>query len=124
MTFAGYSGTILGLIDWIWVSDSMSLEWNSRNGRGRLSIYGDDMLGRFDKLSGEFSHRTRDLMIVHEDNWNGQRRTIVAEEALVWEDDRYVYVQTRGRSVSDVESITRPYEPPGRSRRPIPVSVY
>jgi hypothetical protein len=102
----------------------MSLEWDSRNGRARFSIYSDDMLGRFDKLSGEFNSRTRDAMIVHEDNWTGQRRIIIAQEALVWEDDHYVYVQTRGRSVSGTESIDRPYEPPGRTRRSIPVTIY
>jgi len=99
----------------------MSLEWNSRNGRGRLSIYSDDVLGRFDKLSGEFNSRTRNTMIVHEDLWSAERRIIVAEEALVWEDQRYCYVQIRGRSVSNIETMATPYAMPRRTRRPVSV---
>lgn len=99
----------------------MSYEWNSRNGRGRLAIYSDEIIQRFDKLSGSLDFRSENAMIVYEDRYSGTRRIIVSEEATVWEDDRYVYIRLRGRRTSRTESMST-YTPsfvPRRTQQPI-----
>jgi hypothetical protein len=100
------------------------LEWNSRNGSGRLAIYSDDIIQRFDKLSGSLDSRARNTMIVHEDN-SGERRVMIAEECMVWEDDRYVYLQLGGRTVNRTEPISMGTLPRRRNtRNPIPILDY
>lgn len=101
----------------------MSYEWSSRNGRGRLSVHSDDILQRYDKLTSSLDARTRNTMLVHEDNISGERRVIVAEECLVWEDERYVYMQLRGRTANRTESIFTSHSTRSRRTR-TPISVY
>ena len=43
-------------------------EWRSTNGRGRLLIYSDGMLLRFDTLNGSGAARFENVMVIHEDN--------------------------------------------------------
>lgn len=103
----------------------MSLEWLSRNGRGRLSIHSEDIVQRFDKFSASLDTRTTNAMIVHDDNDSGQRQLMIAEECVVWEDDRYVYMQLRGRTVSRTEGNSVGMMPRRRNtRNPIPISDY
>lgn len=100
----------------------MSFKWNSQNRRGRLQIYSDDIATRFDKLTSAMDARARNSMIVHEDYQTGERRETVAEECVLWEDERYVYMQLRGRIFTRTEAINETVIPRRHvSRRPISV---
>ena len=99
------------------------MEWRSSNGRGRLRIYSDDVLHRFDKLTGNVASRLENAMIEHEDRETGQRRKFVVEQCIVWEDEDHVYVEERGRRVGSTEPLsTRQGNPlPMRNRQPVGV---
>lgn len=62
-------------------------------------------------------------MIVHEDYQTGLRRETVAEECVVWEDERYVYMQLRGRILSRTEAINGTVTP-RRRLNSNPISVF
>jgi hypothetical protein len=98
-------------------------EWVSNNGMGRLRVYSDDMLCRFDKLSGSMAFRQENVMIEYEDFRTNQRMTIIAEKCVVWEEGNQVYLQLRGRRVIHTESLsTRQTAPiPRKNQRPIEV---
>lgn len=98
-------------------------EWISSNGRGRLRIYSDEMLCRFDKLSGSMAFREDNVMIEHEDHQSNRRMTIVAERCIVWEEGNQVYIQLMGRRVIRTEPLSagRASRIPGKTQRPIEV---
>jgi hypothetical protein len=91
-------------------------EWRSSNGRGRLRIYSDDALYRFDKLTGDMATRQENVMIEYEDRETGQRQRFVFEQCIDWEDKRYVYFVPKGHRVRQTE----PLSTHARHRTPIP----
>jgi hypothetical protein len=98
-------------------------EWVSSNGMGRLRIYSDDMLCRFDKLSGSMAFREDNVMIEYEDYQSNQRMTIIAERCVVYEEGNHVYIQLMGRRVVQMEPLSarrRATRIP-RVRRPIEI---
>jgi hypothetical protein len=98
-------------------------EWVANNGRGRLRIYSDDMLCRFDTLKGSMAFRQGNVMIEYEDHQTNQKTTIIAENCVVWEEDNQVYLQLTGRRVIHTEPLsTRRTVPiPRKNQRPIEV---
>jgi hypothetical protein len=81
-------------------------EWVSSNGRGRLRIYSDEVLCRFDKLSGSMAFREDNAMIEYEDYQSNRRMTIVAERCIVWEEGNQVYIQLMGRRAIQTEPLS------------------
>jgi len=98
-------------------------EWVSSNGRGRLRIYNDDELCRFDTINGSMAFRHGKAMVEYEDFQSGQRQIIVAENFVVWEEGNAVYIQPVGRRVIHTEplSTSRRSPIPRRNRQPIDV---
>lgn len=98
-------------------------EWVSNNGRGRLRIYGDDMLCRFGTLNGSMAYRQGNAMVEYEDYQTNQRTTIVAEKCVWWEEGNEVYIQIMGRRVVQTEPLSsrRTYPTSQRNRRPVEV---
>lgn len=92
------------------------IEWVSRNGRGRLRLYCDQAVHRFDKLSGSLDGRFDNVMVVHRDDQLGIRRIIVAEQGIIWEDEQHVYIRPIGRKVSSTEPYSVRYTPIHRRR--------
>jgi hypothetical protein len=101
-------------------------EWCSTNGRGKLLIYSDGMLFRFDMLNGSGATRLENVMVVHENRETGLRQIIIAEQCIVSEDGARVYMYLRGRIVHHTEPLsTRDVIPvPRRERHPIGVYNY
>lgn len=102
------------------------MEWRSSNGRGRLLIYSDDLLQRFDKLTGSAATRLENVMVVHEDSETDLRHIIVAEQCIVSEDEARVYTYLRGRIIHYTERLStrRGIPIPRRERHPIGVYDY
>ncbi|MEM1589647.1 MAG: hypothetical protein QW175_04450 [Candidatus Bathyarchaeia archaeon] len=98
-------------------------EWVSSNGRGRIRIYGDDMLCRFNMKDGSMAYRQGNVMVEHEDYQTNQRTIIIAEKCVWWEEENNVYIQFIGRRVIHTEllSTRRTYPTPQKNRRPIEV---
>jgi len=98
-------------------------EWVSKNGRGRIRVYSDDMLCRFDKLQGSMAFKQRNVMIEYEDHQTNQRTTIIAENCIVWEEGNRVFLHLTGRRVIHTESLytSRSFPIPGKKRRPLEV---
>lgn len=98
-------------------------EWVSNNGMGKLRIYSDEMLCRFDKLGGSMAFRLENAMIEYEDYRTNQKTTIIAERCVVWEEKNQVYIQVSGRKVIHTEPIpkSRKIRVPSTDRRPIKV---
>jgi hypothetical protein len=99
------------------------MEWRSSNERGRLRIYSDDVLRRFDKLTGNVASRMENVMIEHEDRETGLRQRFVVEQCIVWEDENYVYMEERGRRVGSTEPLStrQGNSQPRRNRQPVGV---
>ncbi|MGQ9514578.1 MAG: hypothetical protein ACUVTL_05955 [Thermoproteota archaeon] len=93
------------------------IEWVSSNGRGRLRLYNDQMIQRFDKLTGQFDGRYDNAMMVYHDRQLRMRRIVIAESFVVWEDERHVYVMPRGRRVCSSEPLSVRYTPVRRVER-------
>ena len=100
------------------------VEWVSRNGRGRLRIYSDAALHMFDKLTGDQATRHENAMIEHEDSQTDQRLRTVAEQCIVWEEGRRVFVELRGRRISQTEPLSTRHGIPIPRRNRQPIGVY
>jgi len=99
------------------------MEWHSSNERGRLRIYSDDVLRRFDKLTGNVASRMENVMIEHEDRETGLRQRIIVEQCVVWEDENYVYMEEGGRRMSSTEPLSARQRNPQPRRNQQPVGV-
>jgi hypothetical protein len=76
------------------------IEWESRNRRGRVRLYGQQQIHRFDKMSGSLDSRYDNAMLYYVNRESGERRVVISESITVTgEDQRYVYFVTRGRTV-------------------------
>lgn len=100
-------------------------EWVSSNGRGRLRIYNDDELCRFDTINGSMTFRHGKAMVEYEDFQSGQRQIIVAERIIMREERDCVYLQLIGRRVIHTEPLStgRRSPIPRRNRQPIDVYI-
>lgn len=98
-------------------------EWGSSNGMGRLRVYSDNDLYRFDKLRGSMAFRYENVMIEYEDYRTNQRTTIIAERCFIWEDENHVYLQLSGRKIVHTEPLRaqRRHRISGENRRAIEV---
>lgn len=99
-------------------------EWVSSNGRGRLRIYSDDALCRFDTLNGSMAFRHGNSMVEYEDFQSGQRQIIVAEKVIVWEEGNAVYIQLIGKRVIHTEPLSANRRTPILPRNKQPIEVY
>lgn len=80
-------------------------KWDSINYQGSLNILSEGISGRFSKETGDITLQGVNVLIVHKNRSTGVERSIVAEEASVWEDSRYVYFRTNGRTVESIQQI-------------------
>ncbi len=81
--------------------------WRAINASCELRVKAEEMISRFDKETGVCTYQLINVMLVYENRVTGERRIIVAERAIISEDNRYVYLRLAGRMVEATERIRR-----------------
>lgn len=99
-------------------------EWVSRNGRGRLRIYSDGKLLRFDTISGLLATEYENVLMEYEDTRDGVREGIISERFITWREGTNIILAPRGRRVNQTESLPTRHDIPAPRRNRQPIGIH